>query len=469
MAYPSQPPSAPPDQRSLVTRFLGQLWFQVIIGLALGILVGAVFPHVGESLAPLNDWFIALIKMIVVPVIFCVIVAGISSMDSLGKAGRIGVKAISYFLVFSLLSMLIGFAVGAIFKPGRGMHIDVSSLSTAGIPADELHTGGFTDFVSSLIPDNLLGGVTGGNVLAALVVSLLFGAALNLSGDQGRPLVAGINALQNVLFRIVGWIMRLSPIAVFGALASVVATTGLDSLRSLAYLIVLFAATCVVYVVVVLGLVMRACGLSIFGLLGYLKEELIVVLSTCSSESVLPQVIRRMENLGVGKPVVGITIPSGYSFNLDGSALYLTMGFLFLAQATDTHLSWEQQLVMIGVMMLMSKGTAGVAGGAFVILASTVTSVGTVPVAALALIVGIDRILNEGRVFINVLGNSVAAIVIAKWEKDFDQDRARRILAGRGRDLPGESLGEETSSAVRAGGVKAERPRRTEGAEIAGG
>lgn len=418
--------------RSRKARLAGQLWIQVLVAAALGILVGAVLPDVGAQLSPLNDWFIGLIKMIVVPVIFCVIVTSIGSMDNLRKAGRIGSKAIGYFLAFSLLSMLIGFAVARIFKPGAGMNIDPSTLSTSAIPSDDLPVhSGVVDFVTSIIPENLLGGLTEHNLLAALLVSLLFGAALNLSGEEGKPLMGGIQALQNVVFRIVGWIMRLAPLAVFGALAALVATNGTQSLRGLGYLTLLFAGTCVVYVVVVLGAVMRVCGLSIFGLMRFLKEELLVVLSTCSSESVLPQVVKRLEELGVGRPVVGIVIPSGFSFNLDGSAVYLTMAFLFLAQATGTDLSWQQELVMIGVMMLTSKGTAGVAGGAFVILASTVSSIGTVPVAALGLIVGIDRILNEGRVFINVLGNAVAAIVIGKWEKEFDHERAKGLLSGR--------------------------------------
>ena len=453
MAHTTTPAVASP-QRSKARRLAGQLWVQVLVAAALGITVGVVLPDIGAKLSPLNDWFVGLIKMIVVPVIFCVIVTSIGSMDNLRKAGRIGSKAIGYFLGFSLLSMLIGFAVAHIFKPGAGMNVDTSKLSKSAIPADDLPShSGVVDFVTSIIPNNLFGGITQHNLLAALLVSLLFGAALNLSGEQGKPLMGGIQALQSVVFRIVGWIMRLAPLAVFGALAALVATNGMESLRGLGYLILLFTGTCVVYVVVVLGAVMRACGLSIFGLMRFLKEELLIVLSTCSSESVLPLVIKRLEELGVGRPVVGIVIPSGFSFNLDGSAVYLTMAFLFLAQATGADLTWQQQLVMIGVMMLTSKGTAGVAGGAFVILASTISSIGTVPVAALALIVGIDRILNEGRVFINVLGNAVATIVIAKWEKDFDHERAKRILSRKGSTLPEDPAGPR----IPAGAVPAHR------------
>jgi aerobic C4-dicarboxylate transport protein len=429
---PATPNTPEPRQRSRFAHLAGQLWIQVIVGAALGIAVGVAFPAFAADMAPLNEWFIGLIKMIVVPVIFCVLVTGIASMDNLRKAGRIGGRAIAYFVALSLLSMLVGLAVANIFRPGDDMNVDVSALDTGAIPegTTEAHSS-VTGFISSLIPTNLVGAVTGENLLAALVVSLLFGIALNMSGEQGKPLVSAINALSAVVFRIVGWVMRLAPIGTFGAMASVVATSGAESLQQLGYLILLFAGTCVVYIVVILGAVMRACGLSLFGLIRYLKDELLIALSTCSSEAVLPQMIRRLEDLGAGRSVVGIVIPSGFSFNLDGSAVYLTMAFLFLAQATGVDLSWQEQLVMVGIMMLTSKGTAGIAGGAFVILASTVSSIGTVPVAALALIVGIDRILNEGRVFINVLGNAVATIVIGKWEKDFDHERAKALLSSK--------------------------------------
>ena len=434
-------PTAATDTRPRWRRLLGQLWFQVIIGAVLGIAMGIVFPDAAVKFAPLNDWFIALVKMIVVPVIFCVMVTGIASMDNLAKAGRIGIKSLGYFVVLSLVSMLIGLAVANIFKPGANMNVDASALDSGAIPegATEAHSS-VTDFVSSLIPTNFVGAITGDNILAALVVSLLFGVALNMSGEAGKPLVRGIDALSVVVFRIVGWVMRLAPYGTFGALATVVATNGAESLKQLGFLILLFAATCVFYVVVLLGLIMRACGLSVFGLMRFLKAELLVALSTCSSEAVLPQLIKRLEDLGVGRPVVGMVIPSGFSFNLDGSAVYLTMAFLFLAQATGVDLSWQEQLVMVGVMMLTSKGTAGIAGGAFIILASTVSSIGVIPVGALALIVGIDRILNEGRVFINVLGNAVATIVIGKWENDFDQERARSLLSRKSNgELPARS------------------------------
>ena len=432
MAHHTTTPS-PTGARAPGSRFrylAGQLWIQVIVAAVLGVALGVLAPDVAAKMAPLNDWFIGLIKMIVVPVIFCVMVTGIASMDNLRKAGRIGGKALGYFLVLSLVSMLIGLLVANIFRPGDGMNIDPSSLDTGAIPAGstEVHAS-FTAFISSLIPANLIGAITADNLLAALVVSLLFGVALNMSGEQGKPLVNGIYALQSVVFRIVGWVMRLAPLGTFGALAAVVAANGAESLQQLGYLILLFTLTCVFYVMIVLGAVMRGCGLSLWALMRYLKTELLVALSTCSSEAILPQLIKRLEDLGVGRPVVGIVIPAGFSFNLDGSAVYLTMAFLFLAQATGTDLSWQQQLVMVGIMMLTSKGTAGIAGGAFIILASTVSSIGTVPVAALALIVGVDRILNEGRVFINVLGNAVATIVIGKWEKDFDHEKAKELLS----------------------------------------
>jgi aerobic C4-dicarboxylate transport protein len=285
--------------------------------------------------------------------------------------------------------------------------------------------------VSSLIPESLFGALTGDNILSALLVSILFGVALNVSGERAQILTQGIGALSDVVFKIVSWVMRLAPIGTFGALATVVSTYGAASLQQLGYLVILFTATCVVYILVVLGAIMRACRLSLFGLMRFLRAELLVALSTCSSEAVLPQMVQKLEALGVGRPVVGITIPAGFSFNLDGSAIYLTMASLFLAQAVGIDLSWQQQLTMVGIMMLTSKGTAGIAGGAFIVLASSITAIGHVPLAALALIVGVDRLLNEGRVFINVLGNAVAAIVVGKWEKDFDVTRARAVLRMR--------------------------------------
>ena len=421
-----------PDRRPQRSRFgklVRELWFQVVVAAALGIAVGFLFPTVGSALKPLNDWFIGLVEMIVIPVVFCVVTTGIASMDNLRKAGRIGVKSIGYFLVLSLLSMLIGLLVANVFRPGAGMNVDPATLDAGEIPtaATEQHAT-FTGFVSSLIPDSLFGAITGDSILAALLVSIVFGVALNMAGPSAAPLTTGISALSGVVFRIVGWVMRLAPIGTFGALATVVATYGASSLQQLGFLILVFTGTCVVYVVVVLGTIMRACKLSLLGLMRFLKAELLVALSTCSSEAVLPQLVRKLEMMGIGRPVVGIVIPSGFSFNLDGSAIYLTMASLFLAQALGMDLTWQQQLVMIGVMMLTSKGTAGIAGGAFIVLASTMTAVGHMPLAALALIVGIDRILNEGRVFINVLGNAVATIVIGKWERDFDEDKARKVL-----------------------------------------
>ncbi|UOT05748.1 cation:dicarboxylase symporter family transporter [Rhodococcus opacus] len=427
MTTTTMSPSHTEPERSRLSRLMRELWFQVLLGAVLGILVGVLLPDVGAALSPLNDWFISIVKMIVVPVVFCVVTQSISSMDSLRKAGRIGAKALGYFMVLSLLSMLIGLVVANVFKPGAGMNINLAELDAEAIPG----AGAHVDFVDRIIPTNLFGAITGHEILAALLVSIVFGCALNVSGEKAAPITDGISALTTVVFKIVGWVMRLAPIGTFGALASVVAKYGAESLQQLGYLILLFTGTCIVYVIVVLGVISRACGVGLFSLMRYLKAELLVALSTCSSEAVLPQLVRKLEDLGVGKPVVGIVIPSGFSFNLDGSAVYLTMASLFLAQAVGIDLSWQQQLIMVGVMMLTSKGTAGIAGGAFIVLASTITAVGHVPLAALALIVGVDRILNEGRVFINVLGNAMATIVIGKWENDFDAEKARAVLGAR--------------------------------------
>jgi len=417
--------------RSRFASLIRQLWFQVVVGAIAGIAVGILLPSIGATVSPLNDWFIGLVKMIVVPVVFCVVTLGIATMDNLRKAGRIGVKALGYFFVLSLVSMLIGMVVANIFKPGAGMNVDVSTLDARGIPGVESgEKAGFVEFVSNVIPESLFGALTGHAILSALMVSLLVGCALNVTKVHSTSITTLIEQLSHVVFKIVGWVMRLAPIGTFGALASVVAKYGASSLQQLGFLILLFTATCVVYVIVLLGLISRAVGLNVFTLMRYFKTELLIALSTCSSEAVLPQLVRKLEHLGVDRSVVGLVIPAGFSFNLDGSAVYLTMASLFLAQAVGIDLSWQQQLVMVAVMMLTSKGTAGIAGGAFIVLASTITAVGHVPLAALALIVGIDRILNEGRVFINVLGNALGAIVIGKWEKGFDHQRAREVLAG---------------------------------------
>ncbi|MFL4476149.1 cation:dicarboxylate symporter family transporter [Paeniglutamicibacter sp. MACA_103] len=447
--------SAPPKQRSRFGRLLRELWFQVVLGAVLGVAVGLLVPAVGSQLTPLSDWFIALVKMIVIPVVFCVVSLGIASMDSLRKAGRIGVKALCYFIVLSLASMLIGLFAANIFKPGEGMNIDPTKLNASSVPVQEGAQVSGLDFVNHIIPESLFGALTGHTILAALLVAILFGAALNASGEAGKPITVAIQALQTVIFKIVYWVMRLAPIGTFGALAAVVANYGTQSLQQLGYLILVFTGTCVVYIIVVLGLIARACGMNIFAVMRYLKEELLIALSTCSSEAILPQLIKKLEAMGVGKSTVGIVIPSGFSFNLDGSAVYLTMASLFLAQAVGVDLDWTQQLAMVGVMMLTSKGTAGIAGGAFIVLASTLSTVGGIPLAALALIVGIDRILNEGRVFINVLGNAMAAVVIGKWEKDFDPVQARKALEGANRKKPNTRTTPEFTKPVEA--VKADK------------
>lgn len=422
----------PPKQSSRFGRLIRELWFQVLLGGVLGILVGMFIPQVGSQLTPLSDWFIALVKMIIIPVVFCVVTLGVASMDSLRKAGRIGIKALGYFIVLSLISMLIGLLVANIFHPGDGMNIDVSKLNADKIPGVGKSFDGI-EFVNSLIPTSFFGALTSSAIPAALLVSIVFGAALNLSGESGVLLTGGIRALSTVVFRIVGWLMRLAPIGTFGALAATVAKYGATSLQQLGFLILLFTATCIVYVLVVLGIIARTCGLNIFTVMRYFKDELLIALATCSSEAVLPQVMKKLENMGVGKPTVGIVIPSAFSFNLDGSAIYLTMASVFLAQAVGIHLSWEQQLAMVGIMMISSKGTAGVAGGAFIVLAGSLGAVSAIPTAALALIVGVDRLLNEGRVFINVIGNVLATVVVGKWEKDFDLAQARNVIHASGR------------------------------------
>src|SRR6478735_3387456 len=293
--------STPPKQRSRFGRLLRELWFQVVLGAILGIAVGFLLPSVGKQLTPLSDWFIALVKMIVIPVVFCVVSLGIASMDSLRKAGRIGVKALGYFLALSLVSMLIGLVVANVFRPGAGMNIDPSKLDASKVPAAASKGFDGLEFVSNIIPESLFGALTGHTIIAALLVSILFGAALNVSGESGAFLTKGIQALSTVIFKIVSWVMRLAPIGTFGALAAVVANYGTQSLQQLGYLVLLFTATCILYVLVVLGIIARTCGLNIFTVMRYFKAELLIALSTCSSEAVLPQLIKKLEAMGVGK------------------------------------------------------------------------------------------------------------------------------------------------------------------------
>ncbi|MER7786842.1 C4-dicarboxylate transporter DctA [Streptomyces sp. NPDC097640] len=418
-----------------MTYWLRQLWVQVLIGMAAGIVVGAVWPGTAEQMQPFSDGFVALMKMIVAPVLFCTVVLGVGKVDSIGRVGRVGAKSLVYFIALTGLCMVVGLVIGNVFQPGAGMHIDASSLSTEDLPegAATAHLN-LPDFILSIIPATMFSAFTEGEILPVMLVSVLFGIGVKAVGEPAAGLLRGVENLSKVVFKVVGWVMRTAPLGAFGGLALTVGKYGIGTLHQLLILIAIFSVTCLLFILVVFGGLLRYTGLNLFKLCRYLKEELMIILATCSSEAVLPRMVDKMTNLGAARPVVGLTLPAGYSFNLDGTAIYLTMSSLFLAQALDIHMSLGEQLAMLGIMMITSKGAAGVPGGAFVVLAGSVSIIGHVPMAALALIVGIDRFLNEGRILTTVLGNAVATIFIAKWEGAFDLERAKAVLDGK--DVP---------------------------------
>jgi len=404
----------------------------VLGAVVLGALVGALWPTIGAELKPLGDAFIALIRMMIAPLIFCTVVTGIASVENMRSVGRVAGKALLYFELLTTFAMLLGLVVVKVVQPGAGMHIDQSHLSTAGLPPEATQPSeGIVAFLLGIIPDSFLSALTGGEILPVLLVSVLFGFGLQAAGDAGVGVLRGVDNVSKVMFLIIRWIMRAAPIGAFGSMAYTIGKFGIGSLSHLGLLVGSFWLSALLFVFVGLGLVMRLNGLRLLPLLRYIREELLIVLGTSSSEPVLPRLMDKMQFLGASKPVVGLTLPAGYSFNLDGTALYLTMGSGFLAQALGVNLSWSQWLALLLVMMVSSKCAAGVTGSGFVALAATLSAVPHVPVAALALIFGIDRFMSEARALTSVVGNSVATIAVARWEGALDLDRARAVLAGR--------------------------------------
>jgi len=408
-----------------------QIYFWVLVGIVAGILVGQFSPNTGIALEPVGLAFVSLIKMVITPVIFCTVVAGIASMESVKKVGRIGGKALLYFELMTTVALVLGLVVMNVTKPGAGVNADVGKIKVTDTVSGLIEQGTIShwyDFIFHIFPSSVVGAFAEGNILQVLFFSVVFAFALMHLGERGRPIIVGIERTGQAFFGVIRIVMYAAPVGAFGAMAFTIGKYGLDTLTSLLQLILTFYATAMFFVVVILGLVARYAGVNIFKLLRYLKEELLIVLGTSSSESVLPQVMKKLEHLGVPKPVVGLTVPTGYSFNLDGTCLYLTLAVLYLAQATNTALSLGQQLGIIGVLLLTSKGAAGVTGSGFIVLAATLSSVGTVPVAAIMLIFGIDKFMSECRALTNMIGNSVATLVVAKSENVFDVERARRIL-----------------------------------------
>jgi aerobic C4-dicarboxylate transport protein len=408
------------------------LYFQVIVGITLGIILGFFVPDFAAQLKPLGDAFIKLIKMLIGPIIFGTVAVGIAKMGDLKEVGRVGLKALIYFEVLTTVALVIGLVVANVYQPGAGINADPASFDTKAVAAyttkaQQLST---VDYLMHIIPNTVVGAFSEGEILQVLLFAVLFGLALSQFGEKGRTLVKVLDEATHVLFRIIGIIMRLAPIGAFGAMAFTIGKYGIGTLLSLGHLMLSVYATCILFVFVVLNLICWMCGFSLWKFLKYIKEELLIVLGTSSSESVLPRLMTKMENLGCAKPVVGLVVPTGYSFNLDGTCIYLTMAALFLAQATNTELSWGQQLGILGILLLTSKGAAGVTGSGFIVLAATLASVGHIPVASIALIIGVDRFMSEARALTNLVGNSVATVVIAKWDKALDTARMRRVLEG---------------------------------------
>jgi aerobic C4-dicarboxylate transport protein len=413
------------------------LYVQVLLAIALGALLGHFEPAMGEAMKPLGDAFIKLVKMIIGPVIFLTIVTGIAGMPQLRSDGRVFAKAMAYFLTVSTLALLIGLVVAHVVQPGAGMHVAVSDLDPAAVGRyiTRSHELTLTGFAMDIIPNTLLGALVGENILQVLFVAVLFGIALALSGERGRPVAALLEALTVPVFRLVHILMRAAPIGAFGAIAFTIGKYGVDVLSNLAWLVGTFYMTSLLFVLVVLGIVARLCGFSVLKLARYLKAELLLVLGTSSSESALPSLMEKMQQAGCGKSVVGLVVPTGYSFNLDGTNLYMTLAALFIAQATDTHLTLGHQLALLLVAMLSSKGAAGVTGAGFVTLAATLAVVPEVPVAGMALILGVDRFMSECRSLTNFMGNAVATVVVARWEGELDSDALARALDGAPQNL----------------------------------
>jgi len=415
-----------------IPKLRSSLYLQVLVAVACGAAVGHLFPAFGASLQPLGEGFIKAVKMLIAPIVFATVVTGIAKMGDLKKVGRVGLKAFLYFELFSTLAMGIGLVVGKVVEPGTGMNVDAKTLDATAISkftsAPQAHST--TEFLLNIIPRDVADAFARGDMLQVLFFAILFGIALAALKEKGVRVLGWLEDLSHVLFQIIAIVMRFAPIGAFGAMAFAVGKFGLGTLLSLGKLIGTFYGTSAVFVVLVLGLVLRWTGLSLFKFLRYLREEILIVLGTSSSESALPLMMRKMENLGCSRPVVGLVIPMGYSFNLDGTSIYLTLATLFVAQATNTPVTLLQELEILAVLLLTSKGAAAVTGGGFITLAATLSVVGNIPVAGLVLLLGVDRFMSEARAITNLIGNGVAAVAVSRWEQEFDLARARRVLDG---------------------------------------
>ena len=416
----------------------------MLIAIALGVALGYFEPELATQLKPLGDAFVKLIKMMIAPIIFATVVVGIARMGDLKEVGRVGLKALIYFEVVSTLALMLGLVVVNIVQPGAGINADVRTLDTSKVAtytagAKSLST---VDLLLHMIPESVVGAFVGGEILQVLLFSVLFGLALTQVGAEGKPLVDLLDRLAHALFATIGLIMRLAPMGALGAMAFTVGAFGVGSLVSLGKLMACVYGTCLCFVFVILGVIARLAGFQITRFLRYIGAEILLVLATSSSESALPRMITKLENLGCARPVVGLVIPAGYSFNLDGTSIYLTMAAIFIAQATNVPLTLTQQLSILAVLLLTSKGAAAVTGGGFITLAATLSTTGTVPVAGLALLLGIDRFMSEARAITNLIGNGVATVVVARWEGSLDRDRLRLVLLEQmdQREVQGQTL-----------------------------
>ena len=427
------PPSpSSPIQTTPRLPWYRQLYVQVLIAIALGVTIGHFFPDAGVQLKPLGEAFIKLVKMIIAPVIFLTIVTGIAGMKELGAIGRVAAKAFGYFLTFSTLALIVGLIVANVVQPGAGLNIDPATLDADQVAdyASKAHESSLTGFLMNIIPATMVSAVADGNILQVLFVAILFGIALTLIGDRAAPLMTVLESASHAVFKLVSILMKAAPIGAFGAMAFTIGEYGVGTLANLAGLVATFYLTSLLFVLVVLGGVCWAVGFNILHLIRYLKAELLLVLGTSSSEAALPSLIEKMERAGCRKSVVGLVVPTGYSFNLDGTNIYMTLAALFIAQACNVDISLEQQILLLLVAMISSKGAAGVTGAGFITLAATLSIVPTVPVAGMTLILGVDRFMSECRSLTNFIGNAVATVVVSAWEKGLDRERFNAAMAG---------------------------------------
>ena len=417
-------------------RFFKSLFGQIVVAMCAGILLAVFYPDIGLSLKPLGDGFIKLIKMIVPMIVFCVVVQGIHGAGELRKVGRVGLKALIYFEVVTTIALLLGVLLAYVFHPGAGMNIDASTLDASALTnyvdnANGVRKAGLAEFMLKLIPTTVVSAFTSGDVLQVLLFSVIFGCALSLIGEKAQPVATLIDSLATAFFKCMSFIIKLAPLGVFGAIAFTVGKYGIGSLKQLAMLVLLFYGAVIVFVFVILGAILRAAGFNIFKLIAYLREELLIVLGTASSDSVLPQVMRKLKFMGIKDSTVGLVIPTGYSFNLDAFSIYLTLAAVFIAQATNTPLAMGDLLSILAIALITSKGAHGVPGSAIVILAATLTAMPTIPVVGLVLVLSVDWFIGIARAAGNLVGNCVATVVVAVWEKDIDRDRAHSVLNGK--------------------------------------